>query len=143
MQERCIEQLQPGIHYLDLHALAHRIAAKGLIRLDIFKNDVDVDAVIDTGASKAFFPHGLGHHMGLEVHDVSGKPLLGLEQDIRQHFWCNEMGKDTCLKSKESIDLSCGIQNEKDSTAICTIEGGLLEENMVLTVEPGICKLRI
>lgn len=143
MQESCIERLKPGIRYLDLHALAHRIAAKGLIRLGIFKNDVDVDAVIDTGASKAFFPHGLGHHMGLEVHDVSGWPLLGFEQNGRQQFLVHQVGKNICPSARGNIDLSCGIHNDKELTALCTVEAGLLEENMVLTVEPGICKLRL
>lgn len=144
MQERCIEQLKPGIRYLDLHALAHRIAAKGLIRLGIFKNGVDVDAVIDTGASKAFFPHGLGHHMGLEVHDVSGEPLLGFEQDRRQHSLFKQVEKNEYLNESDyNCDLSCGSHNDKHSTLLCTVDAGLLKEDMVLTVEPGICKSRI
>lgn len=43
--QHCIKQLKPGIRYLDLHILANYIAAKEMIRLDIFKNFVDVDAV--------------------------------------------------------------------------------------------------
>lgn len=77
-EQRYFKQLKPGILYLDLHTLTNHIAAKELIRLGIFKNNVDVDAVIDTSASRAFCPHGLGHLMGFEVHDVSGEPLLGL-----------------------------------------------------------------
>lgn len=142
MQERCIEQLKPGIRYLDLHALAHRVAAKGLIRLGIFKHDVDVDAVIDIGASKAFFPHGLGHHMGLEVHDVSSTPLLGFEQERRQEFWVNQVGKNKYSNAGDNNDLSCGGHDDRNPTALFNVDAGLLEENMVLTVEPGICKLQ-
>ncbi|MCJ1467690.1 hypothetical protein MMC07_006315 [Pseudocyphellaria aurata] len=138
MQERCIEQLKPGIRYLDLHILAHRVAAKGLIRLGIFKHDVDVDAVIDIGASKAFFPHGLGHHMGLEVHDVSSTPLLGFEQKRRQEFWVDQMAKNVYPKAEDDIDLSCSSHNIRTSTTLSKVDAGLLEENMVLTVEPGI-----
>lgn len=55
MQERCIEKLKPGIRYPDLHYLAHRIAAEGLTRLGIFRNNVSVDVVVASGASNAFF----------------------------------------------------------------------------------------
>lgn len=140
MQERCIEKLRPGIRYLDLHYLAHRIAAEGLIRLGIFRKNVSVDAVLNSGASKGFFPHGLGHHLGLEVHDVSGKPLLGFNRNGRGRNWFDEGEHCVGPDVENNTELHRGDPNKRPR-ALCELEEVLLQENMVLTVEPGICRL--
>ena len=140
MQERCIERLRPGIRYLDLHYLAHRIAAEGLIRLGIFKRNVSVDAVLNSGASKVFFLHGLGHHLGLEVHDVSGKPILGFDRDGIKHKWVDESDHFIGPNAEHNTEHH-HANSDKKPQAPYGLEGVLLEENMVLTVEPGICGL--
>lgn len=77
MQETCIKRLAPGVRYLDLHILAHHIAIDGLLRLGILHNGT-IEEIYKAGTSRAFFPHGLGHHVGLEVHDVGYKELTSL-----------------------------------------------------------------
>jgi Xaa-Pro dipeptidase len=75
MQDTCIERLKPGVRYLDLHILAHQIAIDGLLSLGILQNGTK-EEIYKAGTSRAFFPHGLGHHVGLDVHDVGQSELM-------------------------------------------------------------------
>ena len=55
-----------------MHALAHKIAIEGLLKLGLLKGDAaDIHAA---KTSTGFFPHGLGHYMGLDTHDTGGHP---------------------------------------------------------------------
>jgi Xaa-Pro dipeptidase len=79
MQETCIDGLAPGVRYLDLHILAHQIAIDGLLTLGILHNGTK-EEIYKAGTSRAFFMHGLGHHMGLDVHDPGQAELMSFDQ---------------------------------------------------------------
>lgn len=123
MQERCIAMLGPGVRYLDAFYLADRIAIEGLMRLGILRRG-NVEDLLRAGVSKAFFPHGLGHHMGLDVHDVSATPILS---------FCRSEEQSMLDHSQKSL-----WSPANESMALCRSDA-TLEPGMVITVEPGIC----
>ena len=65
-----IEASVPGVTYRDVHLMAARIIAEGLKDLGIMRGDTE--EAVAAGAHALFFPHGLGHMMGLDVHDMEG-----------------------------------------------------------------------
>lgn len=71
-QKECIKKAHVGNNMGDLHKLSEEIMTQGLIDLKIFKSK-NVQDILESGAMKIFFPHGLGHMLGLDVHDVGGK----------------------------------------------------------------------
>jgi len=64
------ERVRPGQDYTALHLEAHRLLAEVLARHGLVR--MAADSIVDSGISRAFFPHGLGHFLGLQVHDVAG-----------------------------------------------------------------------
>ncbi|CAZ79685.1 unnamed protein product [Tuber melanosporum] len=73
MQRECIKKTVAGVDWRDTHLLAHRIAIKGLMSLGIMYNGT-AEEIFQCGTSRAFFPHGIGHFLGLDTHDVEGAP---------------------------------------------------------------------
>ena len=63
---------KPGADWDEIHAHAHKVAAEGLIELGILKGSVA--DVLAARTTTLFFPHGLGHYMGLDTHDTGGNP---------------------------------------------------------------------
>ncbi len=79
---KAIEMSRPGIMYRDVHLAAARVIADGLKDVGIMKGNMD-DAVAQ-GAHALFFPHGLGHAMGLDVHDMEslGENYVGYDDTV-------------------------------------------------------------
>jgi Xaa-Pro dipeptidase len=66
-----IEQIEIGGSFVDLHVQTH-VAVAGILR-ELGLVEMSDEAMLQEGVTAAFFPHGLGHHLGLQVHDVGGK----------------------------------------------------------------------
>ncbi len=109
-ETEAIKMIKPGIKNKEIHLAAAKIIAQGLKDEGIMKGNVD-DAV-QAGAHALFFPHGLGHMMGLDVHDMEG-----LGEDY--------VGYDENTKRSDQFGLSA-LRLGKE-----------LETGNVLTVEPG------
>ncbi len=108
---KAIEAIKPGMTYQSIHYLAAEVIGNGLKQLGVMKGNI-TDAVA-AGAHAMFFPHGLGHMMGLDVHDM---------EDLGE----NHVGYDDEIKRSEIF-----------GTAFLRL-GRRLQEGFVLTVEPGI-----
>jgi len=65
-----VDGLKPGVSYVDLHVATHREIGKVLNEFGLI--NVDADTAVESGIISTFCPHGLGHHLGLQVHDVGG-----------------------------------------------------------------------
>jgi Xaa-Pro dipeptidase len=107
MQLDIVSRIKAGLDYRDMHVETHRLLAGVLNDAELATGDPDT--LIATGVTTAFFPHGLGHLLGLQVHDVGG-------------FMENEGGT--------TIDPPSGHPFLRLTR--------MLEENMVLTIEPGL-----
>ncbi|MEE4311079.1 MAG: aminopeptidase P family protein [candidate division KSB1 bacterium] len=110
-QLESINMMHPGVSYKDVHLKSAAVIAEGLKQIGLMKGNV-TDAV-SAGAHALFFPHGLGHMLGLDVHDMEG---LGE----------NYVGYHENLQRSEQFGLAY-LRFAKQ-----------LEPGHVLTVEPGI-----
>lgn len=106
-----IEAIKPGIPYREVHMIASKTIANGLKAIGLMKGDVD--EAVAQGAHALFFPHGLGHMMGMDVHDMEnlGENFVGYNDEVKR--------------------------SEQFGTAFLRL-GRKLEPGFVLTVEPGI-----
>ena len=110
-QLAAIKAIKPDVKYLDIHIIVAKIIADGLKKLEIMKGDVD--SAVKAGAHALFFPHGLGHMMGLDVHDM---------EDLGEDY----IGYDDNIKRSDQFGLAY-LRFAKE-----------LQAGHVLTVEPGI-----
>lgn len=65
-----IQAAKPGVSWVDMHLLANRVMLQELLNVGILQGNIDDMMKVNLGAT--FQPHGLGHFMGLDVHDVGG-----------------------------------------------------------------------
>ena len=70
LQQELCAAVKPGLPYGELHHEAHLKIARLLKESDLVR--ADPEEAVSLGLSRPFFPHGLGHHLGLQVHDVGG-----------------------------------------------------------------------
>lgn len=99
---------KPGVSWVDMHLLANRVTLEDLLAAGILQGDVD-DMMKVNLAGRVFQPHGLGHFMGNDVHDVGGY--------LEGH---PERAQGAQLQ---------GVKNLRTAR--------VLKANMVLTIEPG------
>jgi Xaa-Pro dipeptidase len=69
-QRGFVAKVKKGQNYADLHIHAHHVLA-GILREQGFIS-LSAESAVESGVSSTFFPHGLGHMLGLQVHDVAG-----------------------------------------------------------------------
>jgi Xaa-Pro aminopeptidase len=100
-----------GVPFRDIHLLAATEIVKGLKAVGLMKGDVK--EAVNKGAHTLFFPHGLGHPMGLDVHDLEGlgEMFVGYDNEV--------------TRSKEFGFAFLRF-------------GRKLQKNFVMTIEPGI-----
>lgn len=110
--DRAFEIARPGMKWWDVHFEAARVITDGLKDLGLMKGNTD-DALA-AGAHAMFFPHGLGHAMGMDVHDMEGlgQIYVGFDDEVRPNL---EQFGTNCLRF-----------------------GRRLQEGYVMTDEPGI-----
>jgi Xaa-Pro aminopeptidase len=110
-QETAILNIKPGIMFKDIHLQCATVIAAGLKSVGLMKGDTA--AAVESGAHALFFPHGLGHMIGLDVHDMEN---LGEDH----------VGYDRTVERSSQFGLAYLRMAKK------------LEPGHVLTVEPGI-----
>jgi Xaa-Pro aminopeptidase len=110
-QKKAIDAVRPGVPFKKIHLLACRSLAGDLKDLGLMRGDLD--AAVEVGAHALFFQCGLGHMMGLDVHDMEG---LG-EQYV---------GYDETVQRSPQF----GLKSLRMARA--------LEPGFVMTVEPGL-----
>lgn len=109
--KEAFSMIRPGAMYRDIHLAAARVITEGLQQLGLMKGDVSES--VAAGAHGLFFPHGLGHMMGLDVHDMEnlGEDFVGYREGLQRS---SQLGLKSLRLARE------------------------LQERFVLTVEPGI-----
>ncbi|KAF9925259.1 hypothetical protein FBU30_004951 [Linnemannia zychae] len=150
MQKTVINSMVEGVDWRNMAVLSQRIGIRGLKRLGILKGD-DAD-LIKSNIIRVFYPHGLGHLLGLNVHDdglglsvqlppsftkfeeatteVKVVGFLGTSASpITFHHASNELAPPSTRRSRSS---------EARSTSLFATPSTKLEPGMLLTVEPGI-----
>jgi Xaa-Pro aminopeptidase len=110
MQLGAIDRIKAGIRYRDVHLHAAHILAERMKALGLMKGDPS--AAVEAGAHALFFPHGLGHMMGLDVHDME------------------DLGDIVGYPKGEARSTQFGLNFLRLSRP--------LEAGYVITVEPGI-----
>ncbi|MBD2204901.1 aminopeptidase P family protein [Calothrix sp. FACHB-1219] len=77
--DACIAKIRPGVEYGEIHLLAAKVIAEGLVNLGILQGNAE--DLVSRDIHALFFPHGIGHLLGLDVHDMEDLgDLAGYEE---------------------------------------------------------------
>ncbi|MFN3850862.1 MAG: aminopeptidase P family protein [Spirosomataceae bacterium] len=111
METSAIAALKPDVQYREIHLMANRIMLEGLKEMGLLTGDID--EMLNLGVQGLFMPHGLGHMIGLDVHDMEdlGEKYVGYRDGLERS---TQLGLKSLRLARE------------------------LEAGFVLTVEPGI-----
>jgi len=71
LQRQICAELRPGVDFVAANERAHQLVAEALVRLGIVS--CTADDALERGVTRTFLPHGLGHLLGLQVHDAGGR----------------------------------------------------------------------
>ena len=107
-----LEVAKPGVKYFDVHLAICRLMTERLKELGLMRGDTD--EAVAAGAHAMFLPHGLGHMMGMDVHDMENLDQINVGFDAETRPRLDQFGTN-CLRM-----------------------GRRLEEGFVVTDEPGI-----
>lgn len=108
--DRCIAEIHPGVEYRYLHLLAAETIAEGLVELGILQGKPQDLVAMDAHA--LFFPHGVGHLLGLDVHDMEDLgDLAGYEADRSRsdRFGLGYLRLDRPLQSGMLVTIEPGF----------------------------------
>jgi len=109
--DRTLTDLKPGMKYIDAHLNAARTITTGLKDLGLMKGDID--EAVAAGAHTLFFQHGLGHMIGLDVHDMEnlGENLVGYEagQERSKQFGTAFLRLARTLQAHHVVTVEPGI----------------------------------
>ena len=108
--DACIDKMRPGVEYRDIHLLAASVIAQGLVDLGILRGQA-VD-LVEMDAHALFFPHGIGHLLGLDVHDMEDLgDLAGYEtRRVRSdRFGLGYLRLDRPLRSRMLVTIEPGF----------------------------------
>ncbi len=106
-----VSKLIPGVKYMDVHRGAARVIYEGLKAIGLVRGDVD--EAVEQGVHTLFFPHGLGHMIGLDVHDMEnlGENLIGYDKNTsrRKEFGWRSLRLGKGLQAGYTITVEPGI----------------------------------
>lgn len=106
-----IEVARPGQKNMDVHLKAAEVIAEGLKAIGLMKGDVK--EAVELGAHALFFPHGIGHMIGLDVHDMEdlGEQYVGYSNEVQRstQFGLNALRLGKRLEIGYAITIEPGI----------------------------------
>ncbi len=108
--DACIAAMRPDVEYRELHLLAAQTIAAGLVDLGILRGQVD--DLVEQDAHALFFPHGVGHLLGLDVHDMEDLGDLAGYEAGRQRsdrFGLNYLRLDRPLQAGMVVTIEPGF----------------------------------